>query len=59
MVGEATLGDTVVLVQGDGVGVTAEPALSVTARAPSEILLVDLGPAANGLSADGNLPSTA
>jgi redox-sensitive bicupin YhaK (pirin superfamily) len=40
--GEVTLGD-VVLTTGDGVGVTAERAVSLTARAASEILLVDLG----------------
>ena len=39
--GEATLGD-LVLSAGDGVGVTAEAAVSVTAREQTEILLVDL-----------------
>jgi hypothetical protein len=42
--GEITLGD-VVLTMGDGVGVTAERAVSLTAAATStEILLLDLGP---------------
>lgn len=40
--GEVTLGDTV-LTTGDGVGVTSEPAVSLTAREETEILLVDLG----------------
>jgi quercetin 2,3-dioxygenase len=40
--GEATLGD-VVLTTGDGVGVTAERAVSLTARVQTEILLLDLG----------------
>ena len=40
--GEVTLGD-VVLCTGDGAGVTAERAVSLTAREESEILLVDLG----------------
>ena len=40
--GEATL-DDLVLAAGDGVGVTAEPAVSFTAREETEILLVDLG----------------
>jgi redox-sensitive bicupin YhaK (pirin superfamily) len=40
--GEATLGDTV-LTTGDGAGVAAEPAVSLTAREETEILLVDLG----------------
>ena len=39
--GEATFGDFV-LATGDGVGVTAEPAVSLTAREGTEILLVDL-----------------
>jgi quercetin 2,3-dioxygenase len=40
--GEATLGD-IVLRSGDGVGVTAERAVSLTARVQTEILLLDLG----------------
>ena len=40
--GEATLGD-VVLTSGDGAGLTAERAVSLTAREETEILLVDLG----------------
>lgn len=39
--GEVTLGDTV-LTTGDGAGVAAEPAVSLTAREETEILLVDL-----------------
>jgi len=40
--GDARLGD-LVLRTGDGAGLTSEPALSLTAREPTEILLVDLG----------------
>lgn len=40
--GEVTLGD-IVLTTGDGAGVTAERAVSLTAREESEILLFDLG----------------
>jgi quercetin 2,3-dioxygenase len=40
--GEATLGD-VVLSTGDGAGVTADRAVSITAREESEILFLDLG----------------
>lgn len=40
--GEVTLGDAV-LTTGDGAGVAAEPAVSLTAREGTEILLVDLG----------------
>jgi len=40
--GEVLLGD-VVLTTGDGAGVTAERAVSLTAREATEILLVDLG----------------
>lgn len=39
--GEALLGD-VVLAAGDGAGVTAERSVSLTARAPTEVLLIDL-----------------
>jgi redox-sensitive bicupin YhaK (pirin superfamily) len=39
--GEVTLGDDV-LVAGDGVGFTAERAVSFTARVESEVLLFDL-----------------
>jgi redox-sensitive bicupin YhaK (pirin superfamily) len=42
--GEATLHD-IVLTQGDGVGVTMEPLVSLTAQEHTEILLIDLGPA--------------
>jgi quercetin 2,3-dioxygenase len=42
--GEVKLND-VVLTQGDGVGVTIEPTVSLTAQENTEILLVDLGPA--------------
>lgn len=41
--GEATLQDTV-LTQGDGVGVTIEPSVSLTALENTEVLLVDSGP---------------
>ncbi|MFA7329477.1 MAG: pirin family protein [Candidatus Delongbacteria bacterium] len=41
--GEIAIGD-LVLTSGDGVGVTAEAAVSFTARLESEILLLDLGP---------------
>ncbi len=40
--GDATLGDAV-LTTGDGAGVTAERAVSLTARAGTELLLLDLG----------------
>jgi redox-sensitive bicupin YhaK (pirin superfamily) len=40
--GEVTLGD-IVLTTGDGAGITAERAVSLTATEESEILLVDLG----------------
>jgi redox-sensitive bicupin YhaK (pirin superfamily) len=40
--GEATVGD-IVLTTGDGVGVTAERAVSLTAQSGAEILLLDLG----------------
>jgi len=39
--GDATLGD-VVLTTGDGAGVTAERAISLTARAEAEVLLLDI-----------------
>jgi len=39
--GDATLGD-VVLTTGDGAGVTAERAISLTARAETEVLLLDV-----------------
>lgn len=39
--GEATLGD-VVLTTGDGAGIVADRALSLTAREATEILMVDL-----------------
>jgi quercetin 2,3-dioxygenase len=42
--GAATLQD-VVLIQGDGAGVAAEPSVSLTVREGTEILLLDLGPA--------------
>ena len=40
--GEVTLGD-IVLTTGDGAGVAAERAVSLTAQSEAEILLVDLG----------------
>jgi hypothetical protein len=48
--GEAMLLD-VVLTAGDGMGITAERAVSLTAREGTEILLVDLG-AAEPLAAE-------
>ena len=44
--GEATL-NGIVLTQGDGVGVTIEPSVSLTVQEKTEILLVDVGPASN------------
>jgi redox-sensitive bicupin YhaK (pirin superfamily) len=46
--GEATLND-IILTQGDGVGVTIEPSVSLTVHEKSEILLVDLGPAPDSI----------
>jgi redox-sensitive bicupin YhaK (pirin superfamily) len=40
--GEAVMQE-VVLFSGDGVGVTSEPSVSITAKEDTEILLVDLG----------------
>jgi quercetin 2,3-dioxygenase len=51
--GEATLGD-VVLSTGDGAGITAERAVSLTAREETEILLVDLGDEPPRSSPDGS-----
>ena len=45
--GEATLGD-IVLTTGDGAGVTAEHAVSLTAQSETEILLLDLGEELSG-----------
>ena len=44
IVGEATLQD-IILTEGDGVSITNEPLVSLTAQENTEILLVDLGPA--------------
>lgn len=52
--GEATLGD-VVLTTGDGAGVTAERGVSLTARAETEILLLDLGAAPPGATNHGGV----
>jgi redox-sensitive bicupin YhaK (pirin superfamily) len=52
--GAATLQD-MILTQGDGVGVTIEPSVSLTAQEDTEILLVDLGPAPR-LFARGGVP---
>ena len=41
--GETTL-DDLILAQGDGVGVTAERSVALTAQGSTELLLVDLGP---------------
>ena len=49
--GKATLGD-LVLTTGDGVGVTSERSVSLTAREPSEILLLDVGE--TGSTSHGN-----
>jgi quercetin 2,3-dioxygenase len=45
--GELTLGD-IVLTAGDGAGVTAKRAVSLTAREGSELLLLDLGEWSSG-----------
>ena len=45
--GEATLGD-IVLTTGDGAGVTAGRAVSLTAQSETEILLLDLGEELSG-----------
>lgn len=50
--GEVTLGE-IVLTTGDGAGVTAEYAVSLTAREESEILLIDLGERAPGSPRNG------
>jgi redox-sensitive bicupin YhaK (pirin superfamily) len=52
--GEATLGD-VVLTTGDGVGLSGERAVSLTAREETEILLLDLGFAPAGAPGNGGL----
>ena len=52
--GEAALGD-IVLTTGDGVGLTAERAVSLTAREETEILLLDLGVELPGPSKDGRV----
>ena len=52
--GEVTLGD-VVLSTGDGAGVTAERAVSLTARVETEILLVDLGDDRPGSATNGGI----
>ena len=46
--GEATLND-ILLTQGDGVGVTIEPSVSLTVQENTEILLIDLGPVPSSL----------
>jgi redox-sensitive bicupin YhaK (pirin superfamily) len=53
--GEVTLGDSV-LTTGDGAGVTAEPAVSLTAREAAEILLVDLGARVPSSPKNGGIP---
>jgi len=50
--GEATMQD-IILTQGDGVGVTLEPSVSVTAQENTEMLLVDLGPTPSSLGEMG------
>ena len=49
--GEATL-DDLILVQGDGAGVTAERSVSLTAHESTELLLVDLGPPPGSLASE-------
>jgi hypothetical protein len=51
--GEVTLQD-MVLSQGDGVGVTNEASVSLTAQESSELLVVDLGPAPNRPGSGGS-----
>ncbi len=53
--GEVTLGD-VVLTTGDGAGVTAERAVSLTAREETEILLFDLGEQLPGSPNNAGVP---
>lgn len=52
--GEVTIGD-VVLTTGDGAGVTAELAVSLTAREETEILLIDLGDQVPGSPRNGEV----
>lgn len=49
--GEVTLGEFI-LTAGDGAGITEERAVSLTAREPTEILLVDIGERGNMLPAE-------
>ncbi|MFH2010263.1 MAG: pirin family protein [bacterium] len=51
--GEATM-DDVTLTQGDGVGVTAQPSVSLTVKESTEILLVDLGAALSSFGRGAN-----
>jgi redox-sensitive bicupin YhaK (pirin superfamily) len=53
--GEATLGE-VVLTTGDGAGVTADRAVSLTAREKTEILLLDLGEPLPRFPTNGGVP---
>ena len=53
--GEATLGD-VVLTTGDGAGITADRAVSLTAREETEILLLDLGEQRPRCLRNGGIP---
>jgi quercetin 2,3-dioxygenase len=53
--GEAALGDAV-LTTGDGAGITADRAVSFTAREKSEILLLDLGDRPRRFSTNGGIP---
>lgn len=53
--GEVTIAG-VVLAAGDGAGVTAERAVSLTAREETEILLVDLGESAHGFPINPGVP---
>jgi len=53
--GEATLGD-VVLTTGDGVGIAADRAVSLTAREETEVLLLDLGQQVRRSPKNGGVP---
>jgi hypothetical protein len=53
--GQITLADSI-LGAGDGAGITMERAVSLTAREPSEVLLVDLGPSPRRLPTRSGRP---
>lgn len=54
--GEITVGE-IVLAPGDGVGISGELSVSLTAREESEILLIDLGPTRETAEANAALPT--